>query len=248
MVHSETMQGESLEKETPEQVYRRVFQELKPRTAPPPILVQYRRFANVNSFIEFKEGRLLVRISDLLRQAPDSVHEALAWILLCKLFRRRIPGRHKDRYRRYLNKGEVVQAVEKLRHERGRKPILPPAGEHHDLLRIFDELNFRFFHGLMSQPVIGWSRAESRHILGHYDSAHNAIVLSRILDREEAPAFVVEYVMYHEMLHLRHPVERRAGRRCIHTPEFRKAEEEFPALKQAKKWMETVLWKLSARR
>jgi hypothetical protein len=241
------MQGESLEKETLEQIYRRVFRELKPRTAPPPVVVQYRRFANVNSFIEFKDGRLLVRISDLLEQAPETVQEALAWILLCKLFRRQIPGRHRDRYRRYLNKGEVIRAVERLRQERGRKAILPAAGEHHDLYRIFDELNFRYFHGLMSQPVIGWSQAESRNILGHYDAAHNAIVLSRILDRKEAPAFVVEYVMYHEMLHLRHPVERRGGRRCIHTAEFRKAEEEFPQLKQAKEWMETILWKLPRR-
>ena len=72
---------------------------------------------------------------------------------------------------------------------------------------MFEELNFRYFHGLMARPMLGWSPYASRTMLGHYDPSHNAIVLSRILDRAETPRLAVEYVLFHEMLHLRHPAE-----------------------------------------
>jgi predicted metal-dependent hydrolase len=71
-------------------------------------------------------------------------------------------------------------------------------------------------------------------MLGHYDPSHNAIVLSRILDRPETPRQAVEYVLFHEMLHLRHPAELRGARRCVHTRAFKDAEKQFEGLTEAK--------------
>jgi hypothetical protein len=48
------------------------------------------------------------------------------------------------------------------------------------------------------------------------------------------PALALEYVMYHEMLHLRHPVDHAGARRRVHTREFKEAEKQFPRLKEAK--------------
>jgi predicted metal-dependent hydrolase len=87
----------------------------------------------------------------------------------------------------------------------------------------------------MARPALGWSSRPSRTTLGHYDPAHNAIVLSRLLDSPEAPRLVVEYVMFHEMLHLRFPVEHLGARRRVHTREFKQAEREFPGLDAAKR-------------
>ena len=58
-------------------------------------------------------------------------------------------------------------------------------------------------------------------MLGHYDPSHNAIVLSRILDRSDTPRLAVEYVLFHEMLHLRYPAEHSGVRRCVHTRDFK---------------------------
>ena len=71
-------------------------------------------------------------------------------------------------------------------------------------------------------------------MLGHFDPAHNAILISRIFDRPEVPRLVVEYIVYHEMLHLRHPVEHRGASRCVHTREFKHAEQAFPRLAEAR--------------
>ena len=80
----------------------------------------------------------------------------------------------------------------------------------------------------------------SRTTLGHYDPSHHMIVLSKALDHPQVPRLAVEYVMFHEMLHLRHPVEHNGARRCVHTIEFKKAEKQFEGLKQAKEYLKRL--------
>ncbi|MGH9479984.1 MAG: M48 family peptidase [Terriglobales bacterium] len=210
-----------------------VFRELKPRTPPPPLEIAFYPFAHINNTIRLRQGRLLVRISDLLQTAPDAVLEALAQILLRKLYRRPIPKIYNARYRRYVGSHDIAAKAQLIRQIRGRKQLAPPQGRHHDLDLIFDELNLRFFHGLMAKPNLSWAAAVARRNLGHYDAAHNAICISRIFDRAEVPRFALEYVLYHEMLHLRHPVKMRGSRRCVHSAEFRRQERLFPRWTEA---------------
>ena len=217
-----------------EQIFARVFREMKPRTALPEILVQFRRYANANAQIRLEDGKLLVRISDTLTDAPEGVLEALAEILLSKLFRRPVPPYSNERYRRYLNRHDVRMNIAEVRSTRGRKLMQAAQGAHYDLETLFEEINFRYFHGLMARPHIGWSRQASRTMLGHYDPSHNTIVLSRILDRPHTPRIAVEYVLFHEMLHLRYPVEHNGARRRVHTRSFKEAEKQFENLPAAK--------------
>ena len=71
-------------------------------------------------------------------------------------------------------------------------------------------------------------------MLGHYDPAHNAIVVSKVFDQPQVPAYAVEYIVYHEMLHLKHPVKLRGSRRCVHSAEFQAEEKLFQHLDKAK--------------
>lgn len=220
--------------ETPEELFSRVFSELKPRTIPPAIRIDFCRFANANSFIRLEEGRLHVRITDVLEGAPAPIIEALAYILLSKLYRRQVPRIYAERYRRYLNRKDMRRSLQLIRQARGRKFVSGGKGEHYDLEEIFEDLNFKHFHGLMARPLLGWSRRVSRTMLGHYDPSHNAIILSKLLDNSKIPRLAVEYVLFHEMLHLRYPVEHKGTRRCVHTPEFKLAERQFPDMEAAK--------------
>ena len=92
----------------------------------------------------------------------------------------------------------------------------------------------------MGRPQLTWSRDHARNMLGHYDPAHNTIVVSRIFDSLRVPRFAVEYILYHEMLHLKHPVKLRGSRRCIHGPEFQAEERQFPHLHEAKQFLKTL--------
>jgi hypothetical protein len=218
----------------PERIFSRIFREMRPRTPVPVVQVHYRRYANANAQVRWQDGTLEVKLADTLAGAPETVVEALAEILLSKLFRRPVPAASNDRYRRYLNRRDVRHSLDLVRQIRGRKRVEDPRGTYYDLHAMFEELNFRYFHGLMARPVLGWSPFASRNLLGHYDPSHNAIVLSRILDRAETPRLAVEYVLFHEMLHLRHPAEHRGARRCVHTRDFKDAEKQFEHLREAK--------------
>jgi hypothetical protein len=241
MLNSIRMQVQSaLFFETPEQIYSRVFRELKPRTPLPEITVTFRRFANANSFIRLVDGKLEVKITDLLEGAPAPIMEALAQILLRKLFRRPVPAVYNHRYHMYWSRGEMRRSLHLVRQIRGRKFVSGPQGEHFNLDEIFEELNREHFHGLMARPQLGWSRRPSRTMLGHYDPSHNAIIISKILDRPTVPMLAVSYVMFHEMLHLKFPAEHKGTRRRVHTKEFQQAEKTFPSLKEAKQLLKSL--------
>ena len=226
--------------ESPEEIYARIFRELKPRTAMPGIRVEFCRFANADSFIRLESGAIHVRISDLLEGAPAPVLEALAYILLGKLFRRPTARIYAHRYRLYMNRRDVRRQVHLVRQIRGRKFLSGPQGSYYNLDAVFEALNAAHFQGLLARPRLGWSRNASRSMLGHFDPSHNAIIISRIFDRPGVPALALEYVMFHEMLHLRYPVEHNGARRRVHTREFRQAEREFGRLQEAKEILKNL--------
>jgi SprT-like family len=169
------------------------------------------------------------------------VHEALAHILLGKLFRRKADPQVVARYRRYLNRSDVRHSLHLIKQIRGRKIILDPKGEVYDLCHIFDELNSTYFAGLMDRPRLGWTVKTSRTVLGHYDPSHHVIVLNSLLDSAQAPELAVRYVMFHEMLHLRFPAEHRGSRRCVHTAPFKENEKQFENFQNAKAQLELFI-------
>jgi predicted metal-dependent hydrolase len=203
----------------------------------PPFDVRFRRFTSLNTTIRLREGRLNVRLSDLLEAAPESVHQAIAHILVAKLYKRPIAPTHADRYRRHVSSEAVSRQAQQIRQDRGRKILRHPKGHHYDLEEVFESINARFFHGLLGRPTLTWSAHAARRMLGHYDAAHNTIVVSRVFDRADTPRCAIEYLLYHEMLHLKHPVRVKAGRRCVHSREFQAEERLFPDLHQAKEYL-----------
>ena len=113
----------------------------------PALDIRFRRFTSLNTTIRLREGSLHVRLSDLLEHAPESVHHAIAHILLAKLYRKPIARTHSDRYRRHVSSEPVARQAELIRQTRGRKTILTAKGHYYDLDEVFESLNRRFFHG-----------------------------------------------------------------------------------------------------
>ncbi len=203
----------------------------------PELAVEFFAFANINNTIRLRDGKLFVRLSDLLEGAPEPVLRAIAHILLAKMYRKPMEREHTSRYRRYVSSHTITQKAHLVRQMRGRKRIESPKGHHYDLEAVFDDLNTHFFHGLLARPQMTWSREHARNRLGHYDPAHNAIVVSRVFDHPRVPRYAVDYIVYHEMLHLRHPVKLHGSRRCVHSADFQAEEKLFPHLEEAKRFL-----------
>ena len=126
-------------------IFEEQYRELRPRAPIPPLDIRFRRFTSLNTTIRLREGRLHVRLSDLLEHAPDSVHRAIAHILLAKLYKKPIVPAYADRYRRHVSSEAVARQAEHIRHTRGRKRILTAQGHRWDLDEVFESLNTRFF-------------------------------------------------------------------------------------------------------
>ncbi len=221
-------------------VFESEYRELRPRAPIPALDIRFRRFTSLNTTIRLRDGTLHVRLSDLLEASPDAVHRSIAHILLAKLYRKPIVPAHADRYRRYVSSDAVAKGAAHIRQTRGRKRISTPLGHHYDLDEVFECLNARFFHGLLGRPILTWSAHAARRMLGHYDAAHNTIVVSRVFDRPDTPRCAIEYLLYHEMLHLKHPVRVKSGRRCVHSREFQAEERLFPELDEAKAYLKLL--------
>ena len=222
------------------EIFHEAYRELRPRTPAPPLHVRFYPFVSINNTIRLRQGELYIRLSDLLEGAPENVLYAIAHILLAKLYRKPVDRNHSARYRRYVGGHDLAAKARLVRQMRGRKHIRSARGHHYHLEEIFDDLNRRFFHGLMGRPQLTWSQNHARSSLGHYDPAHNAIVISRVFDHPRVPRYVVEYILYHEMLHLKHPVKLRGSRRCVHSREFLEEEKLFPAVVHAKRFLRIV--------
>jgi hypothetical protein len=219
------------------QIFQESYGELRPGAPMPELAVEFFAFVNISNTIRMRDGRLFVRLSDILEGAPEPVLRAIAHILLAKMYRRPIDRAYAIRYRRYVSGQDITRKAHLLRQLRGRKRIESAQGRTYNLENIFEDLNQRFFYGLLARPRMTWSRYHARNRLGHYDPAHNAIVISRVFDHPRVPCYAVEYIVYHEMLHLKHPVKLRGSRRCVHSTEFQAEEKLFPYLDRAKAFL-----------
>lgn len=226
--------------ESTEQIFQRVYAAISRAGEAPPVRLQVRPYVATVGRLRLAGGVLELRLSESIASAPATVREALAWILISRLFRASPPAHWVRHYRQYMNRKDVRRLHQTVRAARSRKYISGPLGRVYDLAEIFRSLRDRYFEPLMPVPQLGWSRRPSRTLLGHFDQAHNAIILSSWLDRPEVPRHVVEYVMYHEMLHMKHPVEHRRHRRSVHPPAFREDEKRFERLAEAKAWLKSA--------
>jgi hypothetical protein len=219
-------------------IFQRIFTRIGCKGRPPQFIVDYHPYAGLTLTIRLRHDVAHVRLSDALHDAPPQVVEAAAAILLSRLYRRRAPQELVEAYRAYSYSHETRDKLHTLRQHRARRVAHRPEGVHHDLDAMFDELNRRYFGEELMKPRLGWSPRAWRSQLGCFDPALQQIVINKQLDRETVPRFVVAYVMYHEMLHVKHPMKFARCRRQSHGPEFRREEKRFADFQPATKFLD----------
>ena len=224
-----------------ENFYRAAFEKLNgDKRTLPPVSIEFYPYVGLRHTIRIRNGRVFVRLSDLSNNAPLAIHESLAFILVSKLLKRRVPKIHDENYRRFAGQTEIIGQANNARKERGRKIVSSPRGQFYDLNEIFERVNRSFFQNKLEKPVLSWSQKKTHRLFGHQDAVHNTIVISRTLDDSRVPQFVVEFVLYHELLHIVHPMRIVNGKRQIHSPAFRRDERKFTRFEEAELWLERL--------
>lgn len=221
-----------------ERIFHRIYTRLGCEGRPPHFVVEYHPYTDLTHTIRLREDTAHVRLSDVLRDAPRSVVEAAAAILLGRLYRRKPPRDLIETYRQFSYAVPTRRRVLKFRKQRARRAEHQPAGAHHDLAPLFHTLNARYFGNSLAQPQLAWSTRGWRTQLGCFDPALDQIVLNRRLDNQAIPEYVVAYVLYHEMLHQKHPMKFARCRRESHSAEFKREEKVFAEYERAMKFLE----------
>ncbi len=142
------------------------FRQITKRAESPEIHVTFYPFAGLNHTIRIRKQRVYVRISDIMRDAPASVHRALAFILVSKLYNKRVTAEHQDLYRQYAYHPQVQRATDLARQQRGRKVLTSAVGRAYNLDKLFARLNRRYFGNELPKPVLSWSARRTKRILG----------------------------------------------------------------------------------
>ena len=219
---------------------QRMFTRIGCEGRPPHFHVEFYPYSSLTLTIRRRGDMLLVRFSDLLRRAPVAVQEGAAALLLGRVYRRRTPRALVQPYLLYARCDRTRGRISKMRSRRVRRVATLPQGRQFDLHALFEHLNQRYFDGTLQRPHIAWSTRSWRRQFGCYDPGPQQIVLNRRMDRAGVPQFVVEYVLFHEMLHVKHPTRRSGCSLLSHSPEFRREEKRFAQFVMARKFLDRM--------
>lgn len=152
--------------------------------------------------------------------------------------------------------GEFIDSHQGLIPPRPALPLRVPnlihKGKHYDLKELFDQLNCHYFNGSIDARIT-WGRnlrtgsRPRRHRslkLGSYSVEDRLIRIHPTLDQPHVPSYFIEWIIYHEMLHQKHPIPIIDGRRRYHTPAFLAEERLFDDYERAHKWERRNLHRL----
>ncbi len=207
---------------------------------PPHFQVEYYAYSSLVITLRRRGDVFHVRFSDLLRRAPLTVLEGAAALLLARVYRRRPQRALVKAYLEYARSDRTRSRINHLRRRRVRPAAASGQGEHHDLVALFEQLNERYFARQLERPHIAWSSRTWRRQFGCYDPGPNQIVLNRRMDVPGVPQFVVEYVLFHEMLHVKHPTRRSGCSLISHSREFRAEEKRYEHFRAARKFLDRL--------
>jgi hypothetical protein len=216
------------------------FHHLGSSRGTPVIDVRFYPYAGLRHTIRVRSGQVYVRLSDICKDSPPEIMRALAFLLVARLLGKKVPAVHDRTYREYSLTPAVMRSSDIARRGRGRKMISSAQGSVYDLDKMFSKLNRRYFYSSLEKPALTWSQRKTRSILGHHDRVYQTITISKSLDSAQVPEWFVEYILYHEMLHIKHAARMINGRRYYHTAAFRLDERRFARYEDAQHWLEQV--------
>jgi hypothetical protein len=175
--------------------------------------------------------------------APDEVLEALAGMALS-----RRSARRSQIMRAYAAGPDFLRLSQRLAAGEAPGRAAPETGDLKRLVEAFERINRDCFAGSLPPPALTWSRGRTYREFGHYQPASDTVSISRSLDDPAVPGYVLDFVMYHELLHKKLGVKTAGGRSYAHTAEFRREEQRFPRYFEAKACLQELSNKLTPKR
>lgn len=202
-----------------------------------------RRLGNFNANIFFYNTKVSIHLNLQWKDIDNEIKIGLIQTLLLKALKNRC-GSAKDEARG--KKKKTTQNIELYNNFIKNIPILTPKTKTDPLLaESFHRVNERLFQNLLEKPNLTWG-TDSRRKLASYNFHDDTVTVSTIF--KEASEDVLDYLMYHELLHKHHQFKHREGRSFFHTREFKFDENLYPNKEQLEKEINKIIRKSKGRK
>ena len=175
-----------------------------------------------------KRNTILVRLHWMFLHADNNVIREIALFI-------------KNKNEKTPSITRFIQENKKCIRKGSRKPLaINTQGKYHNLSKIFDFLNTKYFDDRI-KAVITWGKRRGRwysgkRTLGSYDPSNNFIRINPLLDQRSIPKYFVEFTVYHEMIHADINSKKCKRRNLNHTKEFKRREKLYKHYEKACLW------------
>ena len=206
---------------------------------------EFHKYTTLRAAATLEGGKIHLKASDGFRSASGEVLLGLCLYLASRLFMKRVRSEHEKYvgdYAEFTASEGSHKLSNSMRVLRGRRREARPKGEFHNLNESIARVAAEYWNvlGNVSLPTPTWGDRQSTRVLGFYDDAFNEIVINKALDDRRVPDFVLDYVVYHELLHAKHSPHYARGkslRTTVHTAAFKRDEGKYPRLAEARAWV-----------
>jgi predicted metal-dependent hydrolase len=181
------------------------------------------RLSDFNSNIRLHGNKINLNLNLQWKDIDDEIKIGLIQSLLLKLLKTKRNTVNIELYHNFIK----------------NIPTLTPKTEFDLILNAsFKRVNEQFFSNQIELPNLTWG-TDSRTKLASYNFHRDVISVSTIF--KTAPERVLDYLMYHELLHKWQKFRHKNGRSFYHTSEFREAEREYPQQKDVEEEIKIMI-------
>ena len=166
------------------------------------------KFQPFNANVRFSSNKITLNLSKQWRTIDKEIKIGLIQEMLIKLFKSKKHTKNMDMYNTFIKK------LHRFVPKTDSNPILEAS---------FNRVNNKYFSNFIEQPNLKFGK-ETFTKLGSYSYASDLITISSALKHDYE---LIDYIMYHELLHKKHQFKSKNGRNYHHTTLFRKKEKEF---------------------
>jgi hypothetical protein len=181
-----------------------------------------RRLSNFNANIKFHKNVIAVNLNLQWKDIDDEIKIGLIQHLLLKIFKKKRNTPNIELYNNFVR----------------NIPILTPKTKNDPTLEAsFNRINQQFFEE-MEQPNLTWGTSSFRK-LASYNFHDDTVTVSTLF--KEARREVLDYLMYHELLHKHHKFKQKNGRSSYHSPAFKEDERKYPDFELIEKEIQGII-------
>ncbi|HEY3323448.1 MAG TPA: hypothetical protein VGP72_23545 [Planctomycetota bacterium] len=191
------------------------------------------------SFRISRRGMAQVKLHQAFRSASEDVLRQAAQLMLISRRdqRRALPRVEYDQFVRAIPQTDFDLPGARKSH----RMALPDSGRVHSLAASFDRVNREYFKSQIQKPELCWSPVRARRILGSYQERADRLIVSQVFDSPKVPEIVIDYLMYHELLHKFLGIGRKDdGRRNMHGRDFRHLEKQFRYFREVQAYLKRM--------